>query len=117
MHGPNMPVESGDSCCQKWFHLLAAKPVVEVLAEAHKAGYLCANCCAIANAIKHLLLRWLYLFDGSLTHVCFGRGGLQVRDLCHVDDLFDLLPKGEGDCNSRQTFYYVGRGNGERRFT
>src|SRR6185437_13884340 len=36
---------------------------------------------------------WLarHLFGGSLSYMGFGGGGLQVRDVLHVDDLYDLV--------------------------
>jgi CDP-paratose 2-epimerase len=52
------------------------------------------------------------LFGGSLAYMGFGGEGLQVRDVLHVDDLYDLLAKqlAELDRHSTETVYNVGGG-------
>ena len=41
------------------------------------------------------IVLWMarHLFGGSLAYMGFGGEGLQVRDVLHVDDLYDLLAK------------------------
>jgi CDP-paratose 2-epimerase len=60
------------------------------------------------------IVLWMarHLFSGSLAYMGFGGEGLQVRDVLHVDDLYDLLAKqlAELDRHSGQAFYNVGGG-------
>jgi CDP-paratose 2-epimerase len=68
----------------------------------------------MGKADQGFIVHWMaqHLFGGSLTYMGFGGEGLQVRDVLHVDDLYDLLSKqlAELDRHSRQTFYNVGGG-------
>src|SRR6516164_763260 len=60
------------------------------------------------------IVLWMarHLFGGPLAYMGFGGEGLQVRDVLHVDDLYDLLAKqlAELDRHSARTFYNVGGG-------
>jgi CDP-paratose 2-epimerase len=60
------------------------------------------------------IVLWMarHLFGGSLSYMGFGGEGLQVRDVLHVDDLYDLIAKqlAELDRHSAHTFYNVGGG-------
>src|SRR5674476_1350407 len=60
------------------------------------------------------IVLWMarHLFGGQLGYMGFGGDGLQVRDVLHVDDLYDLLIKQLAglDAKSAPAFYNVGGG-------
>jgi CDP-paratose 2-epimerase len=60
------------------------------------------------------IVLWMarHLFGGPLAYMGFGGEGLQVRDVLHVDDLYDLLANqlAELDRHPKQSLYNVGGG-------
>jgi CDP-paratose 2-epimerase len=60
------------------------------------------------------IVLWMarHLFGGPLSYMGFGGNGLQVRDVLHVDDLYDLLVRQLADLNRNSVpgFYNVGGG-------
>jgi CDP-paratose 2-epimerase len=102
----------------------ATKLAAELLIEEYKAIYgvrALVNRCGVISGPWQMgkvdqgfIVLWMakHLFGGSLAYMGFGGEGLQVRDVLHVDDLYDLLARqlAELDCHSRQNFYNVGGG-------
>src|SRR5215471_916033 len=102
----------------------ATKLAAELLIEEYKAMYgvrALVNRCGVISGPWQMgkvdqgfIVLWMarHLFGGSLAYMGFGGEGLQVRDVLHVDDLYDLLAKQlvELDRHSGQTFYNVGGG-------
>ena len=102
----------------------ATKLAAELLIEEYKAMYgvrgLVNRCGVISGpwqmgkVDQGFIVLWMarHLFGGPLAYMGFGGEGLQVRDVLHVDDLYDLLAKqlAELDRHSDQTFYNVGGG-------
>jgi CDP-paratose 2-epimerase len=102
----------------------ATKLAAELLLEEYKAMYgirALVNRCSVmsgpwqmGNVDQGFVALWMarHLFGGSLAYMGFGGEGLQVRDVLHVDDLYDLLAKqlAELDRHSAQPFYNVGGG-------
>ena len=104
----------------------ATKLAAELLIEEYKAMYgvrALVNRCGVISGPWQMgkvdqgfIVLWMarHLFGGSLAYMGFGGEGLQVRDVLHVDDLYDLLAKqlAELDRHSVQAFYNVGGGMG-----
>jgi CDP-paratose 2-epimerase len=102
----------------------ATKLAAELLIEEYKHIYgvrALVNRCGVISGPWQMgkvdqgfVVLWMarHLFGGPLAYTGFGGEGLQVRDVLHVDDLYDLLVKqlAELDRHSRQTFYNVGGG-------
>jgi CDP-paratose 2-epimerase len=102
----------------------ATKLAAELLIEEYKAMYgvrAVVNRCGVISGAWQMgkvdqgfIVLWMarHLFGGSLAYMGFGGEGLQVRDVLHVDDLYDLLSKqlAELDRHSKQIFYNVGGG-------
>jgi CDP-paratose 2-epimerase len=102
----------------------ATKLSAELLIEEYKAMYgirALINRCGVLSGPWQMgkvdqgfIVLWMarHLFGGALTYMGFGGDGLQVRDVLHVDDLYDLLVRqlADLDRNSAQAFYNVGGG-------
>jgi CDP-paratose 2-epimerase len=102
----------------------ATKLAAELLIEEYKAMYgvraLVHRCGVISGpwqmgkVDQGFIVLWMarHLFGGSLAYMGFGGEGLQVRDVLHVDDLYDLLAKqlAQPNHHSAQTLYNVGGG-------
>jgi CDP-paratose 2-epimerase len=102
----------------------ATKLAAELLIEEYKAMYgvrALINRCGVISGPWQMgkvdqgfIVLWMarHLFGGSLAYMGFGGDGLQVRDVLHVDDLYDLLAKQHVklDRHSGQSFYNVGGG-------
>ena len=102
----------------------ATKLAAELLIEEYRAMYsirALVNRCGVISgpwqmgkAEQGFIVHWMaqHLFGGSLAYMGFGGEGLQVRDVLHIDDLYDLLSKQltDLDRHSRQAFYNVGGG-------
>ena len=102
----------------------ATKLAAELLIEEYKAMYgvrALINRCGVISGPWQMgkvdqgfIVLWMarHLFGGPLAYMGFGGEGLQVRDVLHVDDLYDLLAKqlAELDRHSAQAFYNVGGG-------
>jgi CDP-paratose 2-epimerase len=102
----------------------ATKLAAELLIEEYKA--ICGvraliNRCGVISGPWQMgkvdqgfIVLWMarHLFGRPLAYMGFGGEGLQVRDVLHVDDLYDLLGKqlAELDRHSKQSFYNVGGG-------
>jgi CDP-paratose 2-epimerase len=100
------------------------KLAAELLIEEYKAIYgvrALVNRCGVISGPWQMgkvdqgfIVLWMarHLFGGPLAYTGFGGEGLQVRDILHVDDLYDLLAKqlAELDRHSKQTVYNVGGG-------
>lgn len=103
----------------------ATKLAAELLIEEYGAMYglrAVVNRCGVLSGPWQMgkvdqgfLVLWLarHLFGGRLAYMGFGGEGLQVRDVLHIDDLYDLLvlQLSEFDRHSRQ-LYNVGGGMG-----
>jgi CDP-paratose 2-epimerase len=102
----------------------ATKLAAELLIEEYKAMYgirALVNRCSVISGPWQMgkidqgfIVLWMakHLFGGPLAYMGFGGEGLQVRDVLHVDDLYDLLAKqlSELERHSAQPFYNVGGG-------
>src|SRR5262249_44197526 len=102
----------------------ATKLAAELLIEEYKAMYgvrALVNRCGVISGPWQMgkvdqgfVVLWMarHLFGGSLNYMGFGGEGFQVRDVLHVDDLYDLLVKqlSQLDRYSAQPFYNVGGG-------
>lgn len=102
----------------------ATKLAAELLVEEYRAMYgvrAVINRCGVISGPWQMgkvdqgfVVLWLsrHLFGRPLSYMGFGGHGLQVRDVLHVDDLYDLLAKqlAELDRHSKQSFYNVGGG-------
>ncbi|MGB7700071.1 MAG: NAD-dependent epimerase/dehydratase family protein [Pseudolabrys sp.] len=102
----------------------ATKLAAELLIEEYKAMYgvrALVNRCGVitgpwqmGKVDQGFIVLWMarHLFGGALAYMGFGGEGLQVRDVLHVDDLYDLLAKqlAELDRHSGQASYNVGGG-------
>jgi CDP-paratose 2-epimerase len=102
----------------------ATKLAAELLIEEYKAMYgvrALINRCGVISGPWQMgkvdqgfIVLWMarHLFGGSIAYMGFGGEGLQVRDVLHVDDLYDLLAKqlADLDRHSKQSFYNVGGG-------
>lgn len=102
----------------------ATKLAAELLIEEYKAMYglrAVVNRCGVISGPWQMgkvdqgfIVLWMarHLFGGSLSYMGFGGEGLQVRDVLHVDDLYDLLVRqlADLDRHSAAAFYNVGGG-------
>ena len=102
----------------------ATKLAAELLIEEYKAMYgvrALVNRCGVISGPWQMgkvdqgfIVLWMarHLFGGSLAYMGFGGEGLQVRDVLHVDDLYDLLVRqlADSDKHFPQTVYNVGGG-------
>jgi CDP-paratose 2-epimerase len=102
----------------------ATKLSAELLIEEYRAMYgirALINRCGVISGPWQMgkvdqgfIALWLarHLFGGPLAYMGFGGDGLQVRDVLHVDDLYDLLVRqlADLDRNSARAFYNVGGG-------
>jgi CDP-paratose 2-epimerase len=102
----------------------ATKLSAELLIEEYRAMYglrALINRCGVISGPWQMgkidqgfIALWMarHLFGGPLSYMGFGGDGLQVRDVLHVDDLYDLLVLQLADLerNSAQGFYNVGGG-------
>ena len=102
----------------------ATKLSAELLIEEYRAMYgirALINRCGVISGPWQMgkvdqgfIALWMarHLFGGPLSYMGFGGDGLQVRDVLHVDDLYDLLVRQLADLerNSAQGFYNVGGG-------
>lgn len=102
----------------------ATKLAAELLIEEYKAMYgmrAVINRCSVLSGPWQMgkvdqgfVVLWMarHVFGGPLTYMGFGGDGLQVRDVMHVDDLYDLLVRQLADINrcSARAFYNVGGG-------
>src|SRR5262245_15410643 len=102
----------------------ATKLAAELLIEEYKAMYgvrALVNRCGVISGPWQMgkvdqgfVVLWMarHLFGGSLNYMGFGGEGFQVRDVLHVDDLYDLVAKQLAEVNrhSAQAFYNVGGG-------
>jgi len=102
----------------------ATKLAAELLIEEYRAMYgvrALVNRCGVISGPWQMgrvdqgfIVLWMarHLFGGSLAYMGFGGEGLQVRDVLHVDDLYDLVAKQLAEVNrhSAQAFYNVGGG-------
>ena len=102
----------------------ATKLSAELLIEEYKAMYgirALINRCGVISGPWQMgkvdqgfIVLWMarHLFGGQLSYMGFGGDGLQVRDVLHVDDLYDLLIRQLADLDNQfaQTFYNVGGG-------
>jgi CDP-paratose 2-epimerase len=102
----------------------ATKLAAELLIEEYKAVYgvrALVNRCGVISGPWQMgkvdqgfIVLWMarHLFGGPLAYTGFGGEGLQVRDVLHVDDLYDLLAQQLADLyrHSKQTVYNVGGG-------
>jgi CDP-paratose 2-epimerase len=81
----------------------ASKLAAELLVEEYRAMYglrTIVNRCGVLSGSWQMgkvdqgfVVLWLarHLYGGSLSYMGFGGRGLQVRDVLHVDDLYDLI--------------------------
>jgi CDP-paratose 2-epimerase len=79
------------------------KLAAELLVEEYRAMYglrAVINRCGVISGPRQMgkvdqgfVVLWLsrHLFGGSLSYMGFGGHGLQVRDVLHIDDLYDLI--------------------------
>ncbi len=102
----------------------ATKLAAELLIEEYKAMYglrAVVNRCGVISGPWQMgkvdqgfIVLWMarHLFGGRLSYMGFGGDGLQVRDVLHVDDLYDLLLKQLAalDAKPAPAFYNVGGG-------
>jgi CDP-paratose 2-epimerase len=102
----------------------ATKLAAELLIEEYKAMYgirALINRCGVISGPWQMgkvdqgfIVLWMarHLFGGQLSYMGFGGDGLQVRDVLHVDDLYDLLVRQLADLerNFAPAFYNVGGG-------
>lgn len=102
----------------------ATKLSAELLVEEYRAMYglraLIDRCSVISGpwqmgkVDQGFVALWLarHLFGGALNYMGFGGDGLQVRDVLHVDDLYDLLVRQIADLerNAAPPIYNVGGG-------
>jgi CDP-paratose 2-epimerase len=102
----------------------ATKLAAELLIEEYRAMYgirALVNRCGVISGPWQMgkvdqgfIVLWMarHLFGGPLAYMGFGGEGLQVRDVLHVEDLYDLLAKQllELDRTSAQAFYNIGGG-------
>lgn len=102
----------------------ATKLAAELLIEEYKAMYgirAVVNRCGVISGPWQMgkvdqgfIVLWMarHLFGGQLSYMGFGGDGLQVRDVLHVDDLYDLLVKQLAalDTKTAPAFYNVGGG-------
>jgi CDP-paratose 2-epimerase len=102
----------------------ATKLSAELLIEEYKAMYgvrAIVNRCGVISGPWQMgkvdqgfIVLWMarHLFGGSLSYMGFGGDGLQVRDVLHVDDLYDLVVSqlADLDGNTARSFYNVGGG-------
>jgi CDP-paratose 2-epimerase len=102
----------------------ATKLAAELLIEEYKAMYgirAVVNRCGVISGPWQMgkvdqgfIVLWMarHMFGGSLSYIGFQGEGLQVRDVLHVDDLYDLLAKQLAglDFHSGHSFYNVGGG-------
>jgi CDP-paratose 2-epimerase len=102
----------------------ATKLCAELLIEEYKAMYAVraiVNRCGVLSGPWQMgkvdqgfVVLWMarHVFGGPLTYLGFGGNGLQVRDVLHIDDLYDLLVRqlADVDCCSARAFYNVGGG-------
>jgi CDP-paratose 2-epimerase len=102
----------------------ATKLSAELLIEEYKAMYgirAIVNRCGVLSGPWQMgkvdqgfIVLWMarHVFGGSLSYMGFGGKGLQVRDVLHVDDLYDLLVRQLADIDRSclRAFYNVGGG-------
>jgi CDP-paratose 2-epimerase len=102
----------------------ATKLAAELLIEEYKAMYgvrVVTNRCGVISGPWQMgkvdqgfIVLWMarHLFGGQLSYMGFGGEGLQVRDVVHVDDLYDLLVAqlADLDRHSAAASYNVGGG-------
>lgn len=102
----------------------ATKLAAELLIEEYKAMYgirAVVNRCGVISGPWQMgkvdqgfIVLWMarHLFGGQLSYMGFGGDGLQVRDVLHVDDLYDLMIKQLAglEAKSAPAFYNVGGG-------
>jgi len=102
----------------------ATKLAAELLIEEYRAMYglrAIVNRCGVISGPWQMgkvdqgfMVLWVarHLFGGKLSYMGFGGDGLQVRDVLHVDDLYDLVVRQLAglDRNSAPAAYNVGGG-------
>jgi CDP-paratose 2-epimerase len=102
----------------------ATKLAAELLIEEYKAMYglrAIVNRCGVISGPWQMgkvdqgfIVLWMarHLFGGKLSYLGFSGGGLQVRDVLHIDDLYDVLVRQLADLerSSGRAFYNVGGG-------
>jgi len=100
----------------------ATKLAAELLIEEYRAMYgirALVNRCGVISGPWQMgkvdqgfVVLWMarHLFGGSLAYTGFGGEGLQVRDVPHVDDLYDLLAKQLAELERHSEHYNVGGG-------
>jgi CDP-paratose 2-epimerase len=102
----------------------ATKLSAELLIEEYRAMYgvrALINRCGVISGPWQMgkvdqgfIVLWMarHLFGGQLSYMGFGGDGFQVRDVLHVDDLYDLLVRQLADLDrkSAPAFYNVGGG-------
>jgi CDP-paratose 2-epimerase len=101
----------------------ATKLAAELLVEEYRAMYglrVVINRCGVISGPWQMgkvdqgfVVLWLsrHLFGGALSYTGFGGYGLQVRDILHVEDLYDLIVRqldGLGECSG--SVFNVGGG-------
>jgi len=102
----------------------ATKLAAELLIEEYRAMYglrAVVNRCGViagpwqmGKVDQGFIALWMarHLFGGSLSYMGFGGEGLQVRDVLHVDDLYDLIVRQLVELESKpaQGVYNIGGG-------
>ncbi len=102
----------------------ATKLAAELLIEEYRAMYglrAVVNRCGVISGPWQMgkvdqgfIVLWMarHLFGGKLAYMGFGGDGIQVRDVLHVDDLYDVVVRqlADLDRSSARGFYNVGGG-------